>query len=58
MVVSATSDGRYAPENGRYAPQSARLLRCREMSRWAINGREQAQHMLCDDLVGRARSTW
>jgi hypothetical protein len=24
----------------------------------AINGRKQAQHMLCDDLVGRARSTW
>jgi hypothetical protein len=24
------------------------------MTLWATNGREQAQHMLCDNLVGRA----
>jgi hypothetical protein len=33
-------------------------MQCRERQKGAINGREQAQHMLCDDLVARARSTW
>jgi hypothetical protein len=44
-VGSATSDGRYTPENGRHTPESDRLLRCHETTLWAINDQSAAQHL-------------
>jgi hypothetical protein len=42
--------------DGRYAPESDRLLRCREMSRWAKTRRTHPQQKTCLFALGPPRS--